>query len=347
MSHTPIKYPSTNQFRQVIHNVMNTLSFGGVDENGNTKRKLLSPEETTLTYVGTVKLHGTNASIVFYSEDDFVIQSKERIITPENDNANFAKWCLSRNINDLLNQVKWVCEQHEVNFEFPVEIAGEFAGRGIQKGVAIAETLPFLAIFGVAVGRKKSGMNWLPVTYTVGMGLPQDRIYSIFDFGCWYLDIPFHEPEAVQNGLASLTKSVEDNCPAGKFFNVKDNTVGEGIVWKPVNEDLASDSGTWFKIKGEKHSVSKVKTLAQVNPEKLKSIQDFVEYAVTENRMQQGLSEVGLDQSKVREFLSWISRDIFKEESDVLGANDLIMKDVAKLVSNKARAWYLNKLNNF
>lgn len=91
--------------------------------------------------------------------------------------------------------------------------------------------------------------------------------------------------------------------------------------------------------------VSKVKTLAAVDPERLANMRAFVEYAVTEVRMEQGLDEVGLEQGKIGDFLGWINRDILKEEGDVMEANSLQMKDVGKFISNKARAWYMQKLN--
>ena len=40
-----------------------------------------------------------------------------------------------------------------------------------------------------------------------------------------------------------------------------------------------------------------------------------------------------------------MSRDVIKEEGDVLAHNNLVMKDVGKYLSNKARAWYMTKLN--
>lgn len=119
--------------------------------------------------------------------------------------------------------------------------------------------------------------------------------------------------------------------------------VGEGVAWSPTDNELAKNSGLWFKVKGDKHSVSKVKTLAAVDPERLASIQQFVEYAVTENRLQQGIDEIGLDIKNMGAFLSWVNRDIIKEEGDVLAHNGLVMKDVAKFISNKARAWFLTK----
>lgn len=37
------KYPSTNQFRQVIRTMISKLTFDGLDENGQAKYKPLTP----------------------------------------------------------------------------------------------------------------------------------------------------------------------------------------------------------------------------------------------------------------------------------------------------------------
>lgn len=341
----PIKYPSTHQFRQVIKAIHDRLTFDGIDENGNIKRKVVAPDQYLIPYIGTVKIHGTNGSIVFHSEDEVVFQSKERIVQVGDDNNGFAAFMVRKDTKELLEQVKYLCECNGTPFSFPVEIAGEWAGRGIQKGVAVSEVEPFFTIFRVAVGRNEEGnaLNWMPPNFQYGIGLPQERIFSVLDFGFWSVNIPFNEPEQVQNDLTTLTMQVEASCPVGKHFGVEG--VGEGIVWSPLQPELAKDSGLWFKVKGEKHSVSKVKTLAEVDPVRLQNMREFVEYAVTENRLEQGLGEVGLDQSKIGEFIAWVSRDINKEEGDVLEANSLTMKDVAKFISNKSRGWYMQKLN--
>lgn len=218
-----IRYPSTAQFRQVIRTMHDKLTFDGLDEEGNIKRKVLPPEAYLIPYIGTVKLHGTNGSVVFHSEDEVVFQSKERVVTVGDDNNGFAAFMSRKDTAELLSQVKYLCEVNDVEFQFPVEIAGEWAGRGIQKGVAIAEVEPFFAIFRVAVGRDEATdtLNWLPPTFQFGIGLPDARIYSILDFGYWMANIPFNEPELVQNDLAELTREVENKCPAGKFFGVE------------------------------------------------------------------------------------------------------------------------------
>lgn len=336
-----IKYPSTNQFRQVIQNMRNKLTFSHIDENGEVVRK--EPESWCVPYVGTVKIHGTNGSIVWHSEDEVVFQSKAQIVDIGRDNAGFAAFMHRKSLSNLLRQVDNLCARMGIPLKFPIEIAGEWAGRGIQKGVAVNEVEPFFAIFRVAVGRDESGLNWLPVDWTKYIELQQERIFNISTFGSKIIAINFKEPEQSQNALVEATAAVEAECPVGKFFGV--SGIGEGYVWTPHNPELSKDSGLWFKVKGEKHSVSKVKTLAEVDPVRLENIKEFIDYAVTENRLEQGLGEVGLDQKKIGEFLKWVSQDIIKEEGDVLEKNSLTMKDVGSKVANKAREFYMQKLN--
>lgn len=337
------KYPSTSQFRNVIRVIHDRLTYDGRDENGNIKRKVVSPDQYLIPYVGTVKIHGTNCRVVFNSEDEVVYQSKERALSLEEDHYGFMAFMVEKDHKLLLKQVKQLCEERNIEFKFPVEIAGEFAGKGINKGAAVSEIMPFFTIFRISVGKENDHRNWLALDDILGVGLPEQRIYNILTFGKWELDIPFNIPETVQSKIAQITEGVEKECPVGKYFGV--SGVGEGVVWTPKDRHLAHVSALWFKVKGQKHSVSKVKTLASVDPVKLQSIKDFVEYAVTENRLQQGLQEIGLDIASLGAFIAWVNRDINKEEADVLEANSLSMKDVAKFTTNKSRSWYMEQLN--
>ena len=139
--------------------------------------------------------------------------------------------------------------------------------------------------------------------------------------------------------------AVEEECPVGKAFG--NSGTGEGIVWK-----CDTEKGTIrFKVKGEKHSSSKVKTLAPVDTEKLNSVREFAEYAVTESRLEQGIEKVftsineEIDIKKLGNFLKWIANDVIKEELDTLKDNGLEPKDVTSAISNIARNWFLNKWN--
>lgn len=117
-------------------------------------------------------------------------------------------------------------------------------------------------------------------------------------------------------------------------------------MWKPADPQYASNSGYWFKTKGKKHSASKVKTLVATSPEKVNSINEFIEYAATENRLEQGIQEIGLDMKLVGKYIGWVNGDIWKEEADVLATNGLTMKEVGKQISTKARMYYIDKVQN-
>ena len=81
--------------------------------------------------------------------------------------------------------------------------------------------------------------------------------------------------------------------------------------------------------------------------EKVNSIKEFVEYAVTENRLLQGIDEVftsqGIEPSKkdIGKFIGWVNRDVIKEEMDTLASNNLIPKDVGGAISKKAVQWLM------
>jgi hypothetical protein len=80
-----IKFPSIEQFRSVVATVLRQYNFAGLDENGDAIYDTTKPKPT-LTFKGTVKLHGTNAGVSFkYGYDntsEYWVQSRENIITP-------------------------------------------------------------------------------------------------------------------------------------------------------------------------------------------------------------------------------------------------------------------------
>ena len=105
------------------------------------------------------------------------------------------------------------------------------------------------------------------------------------------------------------------------------------------------------KVKGEKHSVSKVKTLAPVDIEKLNSINEFVEMTVTPQRLEQGIAtmleqDITIERKNTGDFLRWIVNDILKEELDQLTGNGLCAKDVGKAISTKARPFWFSKCDS-
>lgn len=350
------KFHSTGQFRNACTYILNKASFDGIDEDGNVKRKpnFVPP---VVSYTGTVKLHGTNASIVLHEDGTISFHSKTNLLgyvkdeefTLLSDNFEFAQ-TMYRRLEGVRKTLMWAvnsCQSVYGEVIFPIKVSGEWCGQGIQKGVGVSFiNKKSFFVFGVKCGDtdQENKRGWLPLNMIKPVCSPDHNIYNIMDFPTFNVDIDFSNPKLVQNKLIEYTEQVEAECPVAKQLGVTDCLVGEGIVWVPNDPDYCWDSGSWFKVKGEKHSSSKVKKLASVDPEKLESIEKFVEYAVTQNRLEQGLQEVGLDQKLMGVFIGWINKDVNKEEGDTLEANNLTMKDVGKRCADVARVFYLKKL---
>jgi hypothetical protein len=335
-----IKFPSIEQFRTVVSNINRHYNFKGLDENGEAIYDPSMPKPK-LTFKGTVKLHGTNAAVSYNTKGDLWYQSRENIITPEKDNAGFAFFAES-NRDVFLDLMLEIAENENINRnENTITIYGEWCGGNIQKGVAITNLPKSFFIFGVKITPhteteeelKANPAYWVDYSY---LESTDNKIYNINNFTTYTIDIDFNMPQLVQNQLSEMTIDVENECPVAKSFGY--SGIGEGIVWSTEVNGVVHR----FKVKGEKHSSSKVKTLAAVDVEKLESIQKFVDYAVTESRFNQALENVfpnqePIDTKKLGEVIRWVVNDVIKEEMDTMVENSIEPKEVNKYISVKTR----------
>jgi len=338
-----IKFPSIEQFRNVIANIKRQHEFAGLDETGEAIYDRVKPKPL-LTFSSTIKVHGTNAGICLNHADGLWVQSRENIITPESDNAGFA-FFVETNKEAFMSIFSQVVERSGIDLDNnTVSVFGEWAGGNIQKGVGISNLLKSFFIFGVKVSPhvkteeelKANPAYW--VDYT-GLRNPDVKIYNIGDYQTRSIVIDFNQPELVQNQLIELTLAVEEECPVAKAFGF--SGIGEGLVWSCEVGGVVHR----FKVKGERHAASKVKTLASVDIEKLGSINEFVDYAVTESRFNQALENVfpndqPIDVKRMGEVIKWVTNDIIKEESDTLSSNGLEPKDINKSVSTRVREMF-------
>ena len=338
-----IKFPSIDQFRTVVSNINRQYNFVGLDENGEAIYDPSLPKPT-LKFKGTVKLHGTNAGVSYNEESGMWAQSRENIITPEHDNAGFAFFAHSHE-TEFLRLFIDVANKEDIDMhKNTISIYGEWVGKGIQKGVGISNIEKSFFIFGVKITphtetEEERGANpsyWVESSYLRNTDV---RIYNIEDFQTYEIEIDFNMPQLVQNKLSDLTIAVEEQCPVAKHFGLEG--IGEGIVWSIDFNGVVHR----FKVKGEKHSSSKVKTLAAVDVEKLNSINEFVQYVVTESRFNQAVENTfpnnePIDIKKMGDLIRWVVNDVIKEEMDTLVKNGLEPKDVNKYVSSKVREMF-------
>ena len=324
------KFPSINQFRHAIRKERDVAKF----EDREPSKRL---------YRGTIKLHGSNGGVTQqHSGGELQFQSRNRLLKPGEDNLNFAgTWSQDAHAAALMDAMDQIRNNNGLSPEDPVSLFGEWCGEGIQKNVAISK-LPKMFVTFAARGPD----GWLDPSHIKAPNVP---LYSIRGFKSWEKEIDFDQPGLVQNELVAITEEVEAECPFAAEFGV--SGIGEGVVWMPVSGDISSDY--WFKVKGEKHSTSKVAKLAAIDVEKVKKKDDLVKSLVTDARLEQMLHEhvnehgLTVDYKDIGPFLRSVFADIHKEESDTIEANGFAAKELGKPISDIAKRFFVKKMDDW
>lgn len=312
-------FPSINQYRSVVKAEREWAEYHNTPPR---KRK----------YLGTVKIHGTNAGITMTRAGEILYRSRSRFITPEDDNYGFAR-AMSIHEGEICDALSPYAQAGDVT------VFGEWCGAGIQSNVGVSALEKMMVVFAMRVGD-----NWQEPCRIAGFSVLDARIFNTHNFPRWTLEIDFSQPEQYQNELIALTNAVEQICPVAKQFGC--DGIGEGIVWTPIDDDMGSRY--WFKVKGEKHSSSKVKVLAAVDVERFAKRDELVAALVTDSRMAQGIdlhvNEFGrsLEMRDIGEYLRWVFNDVLKEEADTIQASGFDNKELGKPISDIAKRFFIN-----
>jgi hypothetical protein len=321
-----------------LHNIVKSVKY---------RQDRLSIAPPVVRYRGKIKLHGTNAGIRIEA-GEVKAQSRGRDITPEDDNMGFAAWVDER--KGMFEAL--ACDETVVIF-------GEFCGRGIMKGVSIAQidrkvfcifavqvgddliTDPE-AIYGYLAGATDEDVDWIDGSNDIYI-LPWAGDEIVADYGDRTKLVAF------QDAVNEIVLQVEACDPWVKAVFGIEGT-GEGLVYYPVVDDASPPrediTNLMFKAKGKKHRVKASKKAVQIDPDVLASITEFVDAFVTEARCEQALTEACGGEFDVRKtglFIKWMGQDVKKESKAELIASGLNWKQVSKAVGTRAREWYVAK----
>jgi len=339
-----VKMSSISQFRNTITDVKHQAQCVGYDEENEVPIMNRNAKLPTLTFEGTIKLHGTNASVCFDGEN-LRAQSKENILTVEKDNFGFA-FFVESNKEYFIKTIKPIMEDGRTEF---VCIYGEWAGKGIQKSVGISEIDKTFFMFGIKYKLHDDDvLHWAPIPNLALEHIANgERIRSIYEFPTYEIIVDFENPAPAQNKMLEIVNEIDLVCPVGKHYGHEGH--GEGVVWVThYNGDRHI-----FKTKGESHSKSKVKTLSPVDEVREQNKRDFANYACTPGRLEQawdktfevGSTDITPNIALTGTFLRAVISDVMKEEMDILAEKGLEPKDVNKFISDVARPWFLEQLD--
>lgn len=310
----------------------------------------------TITYKSKVKLHGQNGGVNLSLAADgsvvMAVQSRSQFIAANNK--------LGKVIGDAT--AYWQSLFDKTAGYKRLTVFGEFAGPGVQKGVALAK-IPSLifAVFGAEIDGQivfdptqltalltKKGtvqlpkhtyvLPWYPATAADGTSYP----------------LNFTDEKAMESPLNEINASVsaiDSNDPwVEAVFNVKGN--GEGLVFYPTT---MADAKTGyltkeafetfaFKAKGEKHRTVATEKAVSTKAPAAAGVDAFVRMVTTDARMEQGVQSVGgYDKSKTGAFVKWLVADVQKECKAELEASKLQWKEVQGAVTKAAQSWWLAK----
>lgn len=327
-----IAFPDIKQYRHLITAVQDKVQYTGRDANDDPVFDRTKPLPT-LTLEGTVKIHGANAAIMLdKTTGELWYQSREAIVTPEQDNMGFARFFSTKNLRHLFDTIPGNL----------VGIFGEWCGKGIQKKVGIAQVEKRFVVFGLY-----SDGTWLGRDAIAQIRDLPNQIYNIYDYPSYKITINFQNPEAQVAELEALTHAVELQCPVAAAFGVQGT--GEGIVYK-ITTPGYEDPKFWVKIKGNAHKVSKEDKLVSTKPQLSADAIEFVDRVVSEARCEQSVSklrEKGLTTTRenLGEFLRWIYADVIKEESDSAEASGIDLDTLGGAIAAAGKKWFFANEN--
>jgi hypothetical protein len=262
----------------------------------------------------SVKIHGTNAAIGIDGQKVWA-QSRSQIITPVNDNHGFATW--------LKGHEEWLLERYrERGLVGDILIFGEFAGKGIQKGVGVSEMEKFFYIFPdknfigrLFVNSEKRFFEHLIVK--AGLSTDESRLTTMKD------------------KLDQLVQKIDSCCPFYETMTSKQG-IGEGIVvYNQKNVPL-------FKVKGESHTIKNSSTpRVPIDPQLEIETQLQVKFGTAERLTQVYQSLTGgdgiLDLQDIPRYIRAVIVDIESEEGELLPKS-------RKLIGNNCALFIKSKL---
>lgn len=330
-----IPFPQIERLRHVVKTVGFHSAYIGKEPNGEPIYDFSRPKPK-IQFTGTVKLHGTNGGVSWSAKDGIYAQSREIIITPENDNDGFARFVQDNRFSfvDLFDRIK---HDNLIPADYVITIFGEWAGRGVMKGMGISQLEKSFFIFGVKVTNPKNVEDHVWADFRAYRD-PQHRIFNILDYSRYSVEIDFEQPDAAAQVLNQIIEQVETECPVAKAFGL--TGLGEGVVFIGYHNGQTYR----FKAKGEKHEVANTKERIEIAPEVVASHTAFAEYAVGIGRVGQAIQlcipNAVPTIKDTGAIVKWVCKDVLKEEADVLTENGFEWKDVQGYVSAKARSLF-------
>eukprot|EP01080_Neovahlkampfia_damariscottae_P003258 gene3258-5701_t len=335
------KWPSIEQLHNVVKNIEKVKPL--IEDSDEEKKKDFYPynllfEKESIKYRGKIKLHGSNAGILI--QDGVVkVQSRNCFLDFDSPSGKLVK-----------NHQNYFLDIYKKSKSKKMVIFGEFCGPRVQKGVALTQLKNDLfAIFSILLDDE---IIYEPSI--ISKLLPEiPSNFYVIDWFTEIFELKFFDEKDLQQKAEFINEKVDkidkEDPWVKELFNI--SGPGEGLVLYPIglsseNQTLSQELFTSFvwKAKGEKHRNVKNQKSAQIKPEKAQGIENFAKMMTTDARLEQGVSEIGLDKKNTGKFVKWIVADVEKEGKAEAEESGLNLKQALGAVSKIASSWYQEQI---
>lgn len=293
----------------------------------------------SLTFRGKEKVHGTNAGFYVFPDGSIRPFKRSGWVSVGNDNAGFAAWCTA-------HLSKYLVPSHGKDFI----VYGEWAGKGIQKGVAHSECPKTFYVFSILDGDRlvvdpseiSVMLSSVMLFFVDGLGPADVHILP------WHTDdvvVDFSDVQAVRRAsevLDSLTEEAASRSrSAEELFNVVGP--GEGLVFYTL------DGTRMFKSKSESFDTVKKSSPNTVDYEKIHGLTEFAASLVTDARLDQGFSECfPTGEATMKDtpvLIRWIANDVLKECEREIAESGYDWKQLNSYVAKRAATYFKERVN--
>lgn len=315
----------------------------------NKSNKSDHSDYPTLYCIGTTKVCGTQMAVV-ESNRQRHYQSKNKIITINDDNYDCAKFCEEHkyNFDSIFNKIyKNYCYDEDLTYC----VFMEYFGKNISgHNTAISNLDRKAMIFDVRVFDNQKNLVYstldnilIPNNYDCEPILSKlygNDIFNTYMFKTYELMLDLKNPEETAEKINIILQSIENECPVGKFFN----KIGicEGIVWTTKLYDklftFKTKTRTYLEgDKSRKNKKPKEKLIIQYEPEVIEKVETFVSEAITFDRLEQAKNHINKSEfNDIRDLgkvIKFMINDILEEERLTIAHNnfskDLLCKCIA------------------
>lgn len=327
--------------------------------NFHTIRKAQEAEPSLLNgvpekqvYFAKVKLHGTCGIVIIEPDGKVTAMSREGDMESTKGLKGFGAW-VEKNKDYFASKANPKCR---------VAIFGEWAGPGVQQGVALSQMKDkVFAVFAIRKVTDEDNTQYFVNPPAIRGYIEEENLPGAYVLP-WFSKTEDQLPEVYEiswrdtaENLAPLLDRINEDVKAveacdpwvKKVFGIEGT--GEGLVLYPHNtRGFENFANLMFKAKGEKHQVLGGTKPVQADPTKAASAEAFATMVVTEARCLQGAAAVnngepGFDFKLVPSFLTWLKADIAKECQAEITAADLTEAEALKACEAAGRAWYVAK----